>query len=257
MTVPNRWFRALLSGLLLLGGCDRATRPHFEGPPGQLHTIAYLKSRCTRPSVVLAEDIAIRGRVVSSDRYREFDRMLVLEDAGGGISVALDCPSTADEYPFGTTLTLYCNGLVLCNYGGKIQIGTAPGDYGAGRIPAEELPARLRREPAAPEPPEAAEITIGELSARHVDTYVRIDGVRFTAPGTWCDTDPETGRPIATEREVVDATGARLRVRTIGSCTYANEPLPEGTGSLKGIVDCFGGSYSLRVVNRSAEFSQR
>ncbi|MDE6624226.1 MAG: hypothetical protein K2K30_07565 [Alistipes sp.] len=250
--------RALLPGLLLLGGsCDRTSRPHFEDPPGQLHSIAYLKSLCTRPSVVLAEDIAVRGRVVSSDRYGEFDRTLVLEDAGGGITVALDCPSTADEYPFGTTLTLYCNGLTLCNYGGKIQIGTAPGDYGAGRIPAEELPARLRREPAAPAPPEAAEISIGELSLRHVDTYVRIEGVRFTTSAAWCDTDPETGRTVATEREVVDATGARLRIRTIGSCTYANEPLPEGTGSLKGIVDYFGGSYSLRIVNRSAEFGQR
>ena len=255
-TVRSELLGALLC-CLLSGGCDRTTHPQFEDPPGPLRTIAYLKSRCTRPSVVLTEDIAVQGRVVSSDRYGEFSRMLVLEDASGGISVALDCPSTADTYPFGSTLTIYCNGLALCDYGGKIQLGAAPGDYGAGCIPAGELPARLRIGPAAPAPPEAAAVTIGGLTPRQVDTYVRLDGVRFVDSGTWCDTDPETGRLRTTEREIADATGARLRVRTAYTCTYANEPLPSGTGSLKGIVDCFGGSYSLRLVNRSVEFGQR
>lgn len=43
-------------------------------------------------------------------------------------------------------------------------------------------------------------------------------------------------------------------MRTLGSCSYAKEPLPEGRGSLYGVVDCFSGKYSLRVTNRDLLF---
>ena len=96
---------------------------------------------------------------------------------------------------------------------------------------------------------------IDELTAAHVDTYVRIDGVHFVETGTWCDRDPETGRPRTSERTVADARGNRLTVRTAGSATYANDPLPEGSGSLCGIVDYFNGVYSLRVTGFEAYFA--
>ena len=44
-------------------------------------------------------------------------------------------------------------------------------------------------------------------------------------------------------------------VRTAATCVYAKEPLPQGTGSLYGIIDYFAGKYTLRVTNREAEFS--
>lgn len=44
-------------------------------------------------------------------------------------------------------------------------------------------------------------------------------------------------------------------VATAATCVYAKEPLPQGTGSLYGIIDYFAGKYTLRVTNREAEFS--
>lgn len=80
--------------------------------------------------------------------------------------------------------------------------------------------------------------------------------MRFADAGkTWCDTDPETGRAVATEREIVDTRGRTFTVRTAATCVYAKEPLPQGTGSLYGIIDYFAGKYTLRVTNREAEFS--
>ncbi len=98
-------------------------------------------------------------------------------------------------------------------------------------------------------------MTIDGIGPGLVDTRVRIDGVRFVESGaTWCDTDPETGRTVTTERTIVDEQGNTLAVRTLGSCSYAKEPLPEGRGSLYGVVDCFSGKYSLRVTNRDLLF---
>ena len=78
---------------------------------------------------------------------------------------------------------------------------------------------------------------------RHTDTYVHFEGVRFVQQGNWCDPDPETGRPATTERQIADASGREFTVRTAGTCTYATEPVPQGTGSVYGIIDYFNGKY--------------
>lgn len=136
------------------------------------------------------------------------------------------------------------------------QLGTTPGDGGAGCIPREELARYIRTEPPGGETPSAQLLTFDAVSARHIDTRVRFDDVRFADAGkTWCDTDPETGRAVATEREIVDTRGRTFTVRTAATCVYAKEPLPQGTGSLYGIIDYFAGKYTLRITNREAEFS--
>ncbi len=90
---------------------------------------------------------------------------------------------------------------------------------------------------------------------RHTDTYVHFEGVRFVQQGNWCDPDPETGRPATTERQIADASGREFTVRTAGTCTYATEPVPQGTGSVYGIIDYFNGKYTLRIANREVDFA--
>ena len=248
-----------LSLSLLLAGCDKATEPGFaETPEASQHTVAYLKSLCDgRASIAVTQDVTIRGFITANDLFGEFDRTIVVEDASGGISIA-DHPSLADDYPFGAIATVRCNGLTLCNYGGKIELGAEPGDYGAGAIPREELSRHIRVTlPEEGESHRAAPLTFGEVEPRHIDTRVRFDGVRFAEPGkTWCDTDPETGRTVATERTILDAEGNEFTVRSAATCAYAKEPLPSGTGSLYGIIDYFAGKYTLRVTNREIVFSR-
>lgn len=245
--------------LLMAGACNRATEPLPPDDPAQetQHSIAYLKTLCSgEESVRVTQDVVIRGFIVANDLYGEFYKTIVVEDATGGISIAAEHPSLADEYPWGAVLTVRCNGLVLYDYGGKIMLGTEPGEYGVGRIPREELPRYLTCSmPGEGEEPPTTPLAFGQVDDRHVDTRVRFDGVRFEEPGiAWCDVDPQTGRSIATERTIVDAAGNRFTVRTAGTCAYAREPVPSGTGSLYGVIDYFAGEYSLRVTNREAVY---
>ena len=245
-------------------GC--VARSHPAGSVSRTGSV----SRLMRAVVLIAqfEDVTpvARGVVLENARQRdragrhfgvgEFHRTIVVEDASGGISIAAEGSPLADLYPFGIVATVRCNGLTLCDYGGKIQLGTTPGDGGAGCIPREELARYIRTEPPGGETPSAQLLTFDAVSARHIDTRVRFDDVRFADAGkTWCDTDPETGRAVATEREIVDTRGRTFTVRTAATCVYAKEPLPQGTGSLYGIIDYFAGKYTLRVTNREAEFS--
>lgn len=245
---------ALLFGALLLAACDRASDIAYDHTPRSVRSIADLRALCTGASVPLREEIVIRGTVVGNDRYGEFSKTLVLQDESGGIAIAAEHPLLANDYPFGACVTVYCNGLVLSDYGGKTQLGTMPGDHGAGRIPRSELDRYIRIYAPATAPPEPALLSFDDISIWHLDTYVRFEGVRFACPGSWCDLDPETGRTVTTERPIIDSAGRTFLVRTEGTCRYAKEPVPSGTGSLTGIIDYFNGKYTLRVVNREVAF---
>ena len=147
-----------------------------------------------------------------------------------------------------------CNGLTLCEYGGKLVLGTTPTDDGPGRIAAADLPRYLTVSPADGTRPEPRLRTIPEIGTADIDRYVRLDGVCFPDGGPWCAVDPETGRHTTTEHRIVDTEGHTFTVRAASTCTYADEPVPSGTGSLCGIVDFFNGKFTLRVTDCGALF---
>lgn len=248
---------ACISLLILLTGCDRATKPDYViCPPEPQNSVAHLKSLCDgKSSVAVTQDITIRGFITANDLYGEYDRAIVVEDGSGGITIAADHTSLADLFPVGYIATVRCNGLTLCDYGGKIQLGTTPGDDGPGRIPRDELARYIRAEAPAGETRPVQCLAFDAISARHIDTRVCFEGVHFVEAANWCDTDPETHRTITTERQIADTQGRTFIVRTAGTCTYAKEPVPQGTGSLYGIIDYFAGKYTLRVTNREAFFA--
>lgn len=246
-----------LLALLLLAACDGRRnsrsrvalrrRAHHCGPQGALHR----KQR--------RRDGGHHAR-----RRRHGQRFLrrILQDARRrGCQRRVSGPDRRHPTRFSTTrserpFTIFCNGLTLGDYGGKIQLGVAPdGDYGVGRIPREELGRYLRRNPDKDRRPRPAVCTFDAIGPRQTDTYVCFEGVRFTEAGPWCDTDPETSEPQTSERTLTDAQGRTFRVRTLGTCAYATEPVPQGTGSVYGIIDYFNGKYTLRVSERRVEFA--
>ena len=237
-----------LLAILFAVGCDRATTIGFENEedPRPECSIARLKSLCDGQYYPIAGQTVVRGIVTGNNRYGEFYNQLVIEDASGGIAIAAEYTAAENPYPLGEELIVYCNGLTLYDYGGKIMLGKVAGESTC--IPRSELDAHLRLSGREAMHRTAAPASIGGLTAAHVDTYVRIDGVHFTERASWCEFDPETGRYLTTERTIEDAAGRTLAVRTLGGCLYADEPLPEGSGSLCGIVDRFNGVYSLRVT---------
>ena len=238
----------LLFGAALLAGCDKATvlPPENEEQPLRTSTIAHLKMRCDGLRYHIVDQTIIRGTVTGNNRYGEFNDRLVIEDATGGITIAAEYDAETDGFPLGEELIVYCNGLTLYDYGGKIELGKVTAE--TTRIPRDEVAEHLRTSGREARFVTAKPVRIDLLTAAHVDTYVRIDGVRFTELAEWCDFDPETGRYVTTERTIEDEAGRTLAVRTAGTAHYASDPLPSGSGSLCGIVDYFNGSYMLRIT---------
>ncbi len=248
--------RSLLGLCIFLGfACDRST-PLSEGePPAGLRSIAALKASARGAATPLREEIAVRGIVTANDRYGELERRIVVEDATGGLCIALEAGELYRRYPTGLRLTIRCNGLTLCDRGGRIELIADPdAPYGAVGLRAADFGRHLRAEAAAAETPRPALRRIDELTGVAADTYVRLEGVRFAEAGTWCRRDPLTGRSAATEHAVVDRAGCRLPIRVPATVCYADEPLPAGEGALCGLVERFGGRTTLRVVDRGILF---
>lgn len=240
--------------VLVAVACDRSTPIGYEEPPSGLHSVAALKALCTGASQRIASDVSIRGVVTANDLYGEFYKTLVVEDDTGGIAIAVDCADLEPDFPLGCEVTVFCNGLTLTEYGGRVELGVASEGAGAGRIPESSVARHLRRTSTGLRPRRARVLALDEVGMEAVDTYVRFDGVRFVSPGDWCATDTESGAAVTTEHEIEDARGERFTVRVAATCVYAKEPLPAGNGSLCGIVDYFAGRYSLRVVGHQIIF---
>lgn len=242
-------------GLLLIGSCDTTSKMAIDDEkPSGLHTIAYLKAQCGEHQTTLREELTLQAIVTANDRLGEYDGRIVVEDQTGGIAVALAGGDLYRHYPIGSRLQLFCNGLTLRNYGGRIELGDTENAYGQIEINKELAALHIRHLTPAEQSPEPQVVTIPEITARHVDCYVRIDGVRFEKEGTWCEIDPATDLPITTEHPILDEVGNRFTVRIAATSVYAKEPLPEGKGSLYGIIDYFNGRYALRIVNRGVDF---
>lgn len=250
---------ACISLLLMTAvGCNRATSVGFGETPQQTRiSIAGLKSLCEGASHRISGDASIRGYVVANDLNGEFYHRIVLQDDSGGISIAIDGDELHWTFAIGTCVEVRCNGLTLRDYGGKIELCAAPDDLGEMEIPNELTDRFMRVVPGEEMLPHARRLSFDEVQSRHIDTRVRFDRVHFAdAPfqKCWCDIDPETGEFLSTVREIIDQAGNRFQVRTLWFCKYADEPLPEGEGSLVGVIDYFGGEYSLRITSHEILF---
>jgi len=230
--------------------------PADDGSPSGVQSISVLKSLCRDRTTRIVQDLTIRGRIVANDSDGEFYKELVVEDETGGIVVAIDGERLYRRYRLFDCVTIACQGLALGSEGGTLLLGTFPtGGYVVDRIPASDAQRYLcvTAESVRPTP---ATLRIDALAPRHISRYVRFDGVRFVESGrTYCDFDA-AGEPQTTDRTIADEAGRQLVVRTDRRCAYARKSLPDGTGSLCGIVEYFNGTYRLRITNHEIFFER-
>lgn len=245
----------IFSLVWLLVGCSSATTLDYDDEqyPPERNSVAYLKALGSKGEVRLSEELAVDVVITANDRHGEWSEAIVVEDETGGITIAVQGAERYRHYPFGGRLRLYCNGLTLRNYGGKIELCREADTYGQRGLSEEEQAAHLHPLTTT-EAPIPQSVTIDQLNNHLIDRLILLQGVEFVEKGSWCATDPLTQTPLATKHQIRDVDGHTLAVYVAATCHYANEPLPEGNGSLCGILDYFGGEFALRVSNFQVNF---
>lgn len=260
----------LISLAAALFGCRPASvvPPPDEGDipgPGNEQTvsIALLKTLYNGAPVLITREWRISGAVVSSDREGNFYNTLVLDDGTAGIEVRLDMEEIFKRFMIHTRATVRLNGLWLGSYGGTLQLGAEPfGEYQTQLLPEVAAIEHIVSDNTFYGEVRPRTLTFGELSLRHVSTYVAFEGVRFADEErglSWAETEAsekEAGDgadpPSATDRHIVDTAGDTLVVRTSRHARFASWLLPEGVGRIEGVLGYFNGVYQLMVCDSEA-----
>ena len=225
----------------------------------------------------------LKGRVVSSDASGNIYKSLVIQDETAALALSINQSSMYIDYRLGQEVVINATGLWMGQYNNLLQLGLL-GEYNSSPqitfmpymqfeehtqkngLPNQDFVTINFGEQAPAANPYKVRLTLSQLNSIAANTpeyydvmsqLVEIPDVSFVdagqTPAVTFATYQET-----VDRYVKDADGLTLNVRCSGYSSFYNDPLPEGIGSVTGILSRYGDSWqlSLRDVN-DCDFSTK
>ncbi|MFI3320609.1 MAG: DUF5689 domain-containing protein [Rikenellaceae bacterium] len=222
---------------------------------GDVTPILTLRSLYVGAATLVTGDVIIEGYVVANDALGEFPKSLVLQDASGGVAIECDMSNLYKSYPVGAYLRVACSGLWIGSAGGCIYIGGAKSEeYTVERLSEDQISMHLTVDITKYQQVVATEVTCDQLSDNLLQCYVRMCNLRFrdaTIATTYCEFDPDTDEPISTTHILEDMNGNTIELYVKGDADYAAMAVPLNYVTVEAILERYGSSYSLRVINAS------
>lgn len=236
--------------------CRKSDDSLLTSPKGVV-SIAHLKTLATSLSTTIVDDLSVEGYIIANDLYGELYKSIYISDQSGGIELSVDSRHTATVFPIGARIVVHCTSLALGDYGGSLVLGAQPtAEYVVDRIAKEDFDRYFLIDRSSAQSIEPERISISDIEPRHIGNFVLLEDVNFgdQAGLAWCETDPESGEPITTERILYDNDGNSIILRIEGGCSYAKEKIPDRSGAIGAIVESFNGVYQIRIINRNIYF---
>lgn len=210
----------------------------------------------------IAEPCIIHGFVVSSDATGNIYQSLVIQDETAAIQFSISRASLWSLYPIGQEIVVNVTGLVVGVYGNLIQIGDYYENGGEPQV-GRMLYAKFKNQSQLnglpndnfkyvsfdaewpSDRPYIIATSIAEVNelagdddavARMQSQLVRFQNVHWQDAGktTYAEYE-ETSR-----RYILDSSNNSLMAYNSGYSTFYNDVLPEGTGSVEGILSYYG-----------------
>lgn len=269
-------FKLYLASLLFASfgfySCDdNWDTPPLDGPQATIEantTIAELKARYWSDdkngvdTVEMTDDgkhIVIKGRVISSDASGNIYKNIVIQDETAAITLSINANSLYNTYAFGQELVIDATDMYIGKYSGLQQFGFPDYDEQFGWqttfMPLEFFKKHVQLN-GLPNPAavDTMTIRIADLpSANDVEgvrkwqsQLVRFDNVHFVNGGKETFAEYQ----VSKSQTLTDGS-AQIDVRTSGYANFYNRTLPEGDGSVVGILGYFNGSWQLTLRSYS------
>lgn len=260
------YLTALLFASLGLASCDdNWDTPPLDGPVATIEsntTILELKEaywseeRNSADTIKTKENgdhYIIKGRVVSSDAAGNIYKKLVIQDESASLTLSIDANSLYNSYRLGQEIVIDATDMYIGKYAGLQQMGLPEYSEQYGwqmtRMPLEmmQMHAQLNGLPE-PEKVDTMATTISQLPTdkegilKMQSQLVRFDNVQFVNGGKATFATYQT----TTSQDITDGS-ASLTVRTSGYANFYNKTLPEGTGSVVGILGYFNDTWQLEL----------
>ena len=196
-------------------------------------------------NVTISEDWTICGTVISNYRHSESgglnnatsQKSLVIQDETAGIVLYL--AENNKELALGDRIEVKVNGLVLQRFdNGSLQIDAVPMD----RITKITTGSQVE-----PKTISASELVTGEYESQYV-AVTDVQVVDSDLGKTFVTQDGE-GKDRHTSINFISRTGVRFLLFSSAYSTFGDQPVPEGSGTLKGIAAVHGGDYQISITS--------
>lgn len=251
-------------GILLLALSSWSCEREYSAPPLSIPvytgaeaniTIAKLKTLYAdiNDPTLIDVDYIIKAVVTGNDESGNIYKQLYIQDETGGINMGVDQNSFYTDYRVGQEVYVTLKGLYMVKYGEQLQIGY--GGTNANRISWEIFNYHIFKHGW----PDLNNVkpTVIELSSLQesmVNTLVQLNSVYFTGGGSLSYSDADA----TTNRTLKDFNGNSIIVRNSNYATFANDTLPEGGGTLIGILSKFRNDWQfyIRTLDDVQDFGQ-
>ncbi len=185
------------------------------------------------------------GIVVSSDETGNVFKTIVVQDETGGIAILVDQFDLYQTFEIGTSVYVHLQDLFVSDFNGLPQVGYPPSSEDVKRIP-ENLVSNviLRGNQGFTLSPRLT--TISQLDASMLNTYVVFSDIEFLE-NSFGDTYADGANQQSRNHTMMDCDGNELILRTSGFADFADERIPEGNGTVTGVLQIFGDTYQIFI----------
>ncbi len=202
----------------------------------------------------------IHGRVISSDQESNVFKSLVIQDETAALAFSIDAYNLYLTYRRGQEVVLDVTGMSIGKYSGLQQIGRKS-YYEAGNTDqvsfmSLEYFQQYARLNGMPRPLELDTIPMAsfadintqtpEVLRKYQSQLVCFKRVKFVEGGK---AQLSTYLSSGENRQIEDATGATLNVRTSGYSTFWSMTLPEYEVDLTGILSYYAGAWQIVLID--------
>ncbi|WP_136466573.1 DUF5689 domain-containing protein [Flagellimonas onchidii] len=242
--------------LMLLVSCVKG--PDFDAPrqdcnDNLIANISFqeLEALFEEETIQIQEDLVIEGYVISSDKSRNLYGVLVVQDKpmnpSFGIHFEIDLRESHLRYKIGDKVFVKLKGLYLGKSDETLKLGgsfTSFGNVSVGRLPAHKVGQHIFSACDNKEVLQATETSISELDNVGLNTLIRLVDIEVV--------DAELGETFAigkeeTERILKDCSENEIILLNSGFSDFQDERLPDGNGSVTGILQRGGGQYQIII----------
>lgn len=191
-------------------------------------------------------DIIISGIVTTSDKAGNCYKYLNIEDETGAIQIKINNTALYNKYKVGQRVFVKCNGLDLGDYRKLPQLGMWANDK------MEPIPNNLVSQyiflhgmpvDFVPTITMTSIPNANEIPSNYYNRLVRIEGATFVEGGQATYSSASS----ATSHDINVAGGGTITLRTSNYANFIDETLPEGTGTIIGILTRYNNYVQLVI----------
>jgi hypothetical protein len=207
----------------------------------------------------ITDSAVIGGVVVADDSSGNFYKQIVIEDATGGIAVALDAYDLYTKYPVGTKIYIKAKGLYLGDYNGWVEIGGGIGTSSSGNPQIDGLASALfntyietgtRGNVVVPHVVSVSDLTTN-LQDQYQSTLIQLNNFEFGSSDTAKTYAIPGNSPQSVGFTIQDCSGNSITLYNSGYADFAGLSVPDGNGTITGIYAPYGSSKQILIRDTS------